>query len=197
MKPASRVPGGNRTRLASLEGWCLCQSAKNTCRRKERESNPQGCEARPGSSGVPSPVGLPFRKAAVAGIEPASGRLTVAFPYQHRTHRITSVRTAGFEPAVSRSQGRRIARLSYVLRQTRSRERPAGVEPALPPWQGDRLPLHHGRLVGSRIVKDRQSTGRESNPRRRCTGAVSWPLDHQCSSFCQWDRWASNPHRPV
>jgi hypothetical protein len=25
--------------------------------------------------------------AAVAGIEPASGRLTVAFPYQHRTHR--------------------------------------------------------------------------------------------------------------
>ena len=25
-------------------------------------------------------------------------------------------------------------------------ERPAGVEPARPPWQGDRLPLHHGRL---------------------------------------------------
>ena len=35
-------------------------------------------------------------------------------------------------------------------------ERPAGVEPAHPPWQGDRLPLHHGRLVGSRIVKDRE-----------------------------------------
>ena len=34
------------------------------------------------------------------------------------------------------------------------KERPAGVEPARPPWQGDRLPLHHGRLVGSRIVKD-------------------------------------------
>ena len=30
-------------------------------RRKERESNPQGCEARPGSSGVPSPIGLSFR----------------------------------------------------------------------------------------------------------------------------------------
>ena len=61
-------------------------------RRKERESNPQGCEARPDSSGVPSPFGLPFRciKAAAAGIEPASGRLTVAFPYQHRTHRIVS-----------------------------------------------------------------------------------------------------------
>lgn len=61
-------------------------------RRKERESNPQGREARPGSSGVPSPIGLPFHciKAAAAGIEPASGRLTVAFPYQHRTHRIVS-----------------------------------------------------------------------------------------------------------
>ena len=26
-------------------------------------------------------------------------------------------------------------------------ERPAGVEPTHPPWQGDRLPLHHGRFV--------------------------------------------------
>ena len=32
-----------------------------------------------------------FGQAAVAGIEPASGRLTVAFPYQHGTHRIASV----------------------------------------------------------------------------------------------------------
>ncbi len=42
-------------------------------RRKERESNPQGCEARPASNGVPSPVGLPFRSQAPAGgIEPPS-----------------------------------------------------------------------------------------------------------------------------
>ena len=33
-----------------------------------------------------------------------------------------------------------------------SSERPAGVEPAHPPWQGDRLPLHHGRLVLLRRV---------------------------------------------
>ena len=26
-------------------------------------------------------------------------------------------------------------------------ERPVGVEPTLPPWQGSRLPLHHGRVV--------------------------------------------------
>ena len=89
--------------------------ARVTPRRKGRESNPQGCEARPGSSGVPSPVGLYFRKAAAAGIEPASGRLTATYPDQHGTHRITSVRTAGFEPAISCSRGTRNTRLSYVL----------------------------------------------------------------------------------
>ena len=64
------------------------------------------------------------------------------------------------------------------------KKRPAGVEPAHPPWQGSRLPLHHGRVVGSRLVKDHQSTGRDSNPRRRITGAVSWPLGHQCMFLC-------------
>lgn len=84
-------------------------------KRKGRESNPQGREARPGSSGVPSPVGLPFRKAAAAGIEPASRRLTAAFPYQHRTHRINPVRTAGFEPTISCTRNTRNTRLSHVL----------------------------------------------------------------------------------
>jgi hypothetical protein len=31
MLPAVRVPCGNRTRLSSLEGWCLSRSAKGTC----------------------------------------------------------------------------------------------------------------------------------------------------------------------
>ena len=26
-------------------------------------------------------------------------------------------------------------------------ERVEGIEPSHPPWQGDRLPLHHGRMV--------------------------------------------------
>ena len=60
----------------------------SNARRKERELNSQGFNARSASNGVPSPIGLPFhKKAPAAGIEPASGRLTVAFPYQHRTHR--------------------------------------------------------------------------------------------------------------
>ena len=103
-------------------------------------------------------LALPFcHQAPVGGIEPPifglTGRRLTVWP-----HRIMSVRTAGFEPAISCSRGTRNTRLSYVL----IRERPAGVEPALPPWQGGRLPLHHGRLVGSRIVKDPRA------PDQRC-----------------------------
>ena len=111
-------------------------------------------------------------QAAAAGIEPASGRLTAAYPYQHGFHRKwkSTVRTAGFEPAVSCARSTRISRLSYVLFW----KRPAGVEPALPPWQGDRLPLHHGRASNrNQIVKDQQSTGPDSNRRLRITGAQS------------------------
>jgi hypothetical protein len=93
---AVRVPCGNRTRLSSLEGWCLSRSAKGTCRQGGRS----GSRTRkavlkrlvPLRTLLPSPIGLPFHciQAAAAGIEPASGRLTVAFPYQHRTRRIMS-----------------------------------------------------------------------------------------------------------
>ena len=36
-----------------------------------------------------------MHRAAVAGIEPASRRLTVAFPYQHRTHRNRRMKAEG------------------------------------------------------------------------------------------------------
>ena len=80
---------------------------------------------------------------------------------------------AGFEPAVSCARSTRNTRLSYILPASPERtvftgyvtvdqsgrdseERPAGVEPARPPWQGDRLPLHHGRVVVCRIVKEQE-----------------------------------------
>ena len=62
----------------------------------------------------------------------------------------------------------------------RGNERPAGIEPALPPWQGSRLPLHHGRLSVTTKLSMNQSTGPDSNRRHRITGAESWPLDDQC-----------------
>ena len=115
------------------------------------------------------------RKAAVAGIEPASKRLTAACPYQHEHHR--TKRNVWIDRRVSSTCDRNPIRLersfqffSVELKRGRStdparkthseqsrlsdatrckrpvcQERPAGVEPALPPWQGSRLPLHHGR----------------------------------------------------
>ena len=146
-------------------------------KRKGRESNPQGREARPGSSGVPSPVGLPFRflKAPVGGIEPPiiglTGRRLTVWP-----HRIMSVRTAGIEPAFSCSQGTRDARLPHIL-NLKSAQRELNPH------------VRHGKATGCRYIMGAwldaglskiESTGRDSNPRRRITGAVSWPLDHQC-----------------
>ncbi len=123
------------------------------------------------SKQLPSPIGLPFRiafaKAAAAGIEPAKGRLTGACLYQHRPHRNESgwqdlnlrsqapraCAMPGFATPC-RSQGGRI-RTDALLLPTQADSKlshtlklkcPAGVEPALPPWQGSRLPLHHGRV---------------------------------------------------
>ena len=55
----------------------------------------------------------------------------------------------GFEPTVSCSRSTRPkkqhrARFSHTLI---IEERPARIELAIPPWQGDGLPLHHGRLL--------------------------------------------------
>ena len=55
-----RVPCGNRTRLASLEGWCLCRSAKGTKAEGERVGLSR-LIARPLSGRLPSPIGLTFR----------------------------------------------------------------------------------------------------------------------------------------
>ena len=67
------VPCGREVRLARLEAWGLCRSAKGTCMVcGRRGSRTPKAFARPLSRRLPSPVGLSFRKAAVAGIEPAT-----------------------------------------------------------------------------------------------------------------------------
>ncbi len=54
---------------------------------------------------------------------------------------------------------------------SRTEERPVGVEPTHPPWQGDRQPLHHGR------VHNRQSIRRDLHPRHH-RGRVACLLLH-------------------
>ena len=78
------------------------------------------------------------RKAPAGGIEPPicdlTGRCLTVWP-----HRIISVRTAGFEPAISCSRGTRNTRLSYVLnRQSAQRE--------------SNPHFRHGKAVGFRYI---------------------------------------------
>ncbi len=113
-----RVSCGSRTRLARLEAWNLCRSAKGTCRqggRRESRTLKAYRSTAFEAAAVANRLALPFSSAAEAGIEPATKRLTVAFPYQHRTHRIISVRTAGFEPAISCFRNTRDTKLPHVL----------------------------------------------------------------------------------
>jgi hypothetical protein len=155
-------------------------------------------DARPLSRRLPLPVGLYFRKAAAAGIEPASGRLTAAYPYQHGTHRITSVRTVGFEPTISCFRSRRNGQ-AFPRPDSRA---PSGSRTGHHPKDGPSAMARRQAAATSWALgwkpncQRPKSTGRDSNPRRRITKAVSSPLDHRCL-FSKWDRRASNPHRPV
>jgi hypothetical protein len=89
-------------------------------------------------------LALPLR-AAEAGIEPAG------YAFNRRAHATNSSPSAIESAQLDLNQrspasgAGGIARLSHTPMQ----ERPAGVEPAHPPWQGSRLPLHHGRLLRS------------------------------------------------
>ena len=83
-----------------------------------------------------------FFLAPAAGIEPATKRLTVALPYQHRTHRNVS---GGRRTRTIDLQGMNLA--SYQL--LHPAKRPARIELASSAWQADGLPLHHGRETAS------------------------------------------------
>jgi hypothetical protein len=151
-------------------------------RRKERESNPQGCHARPASNGVPSPVGLPFRftKAAVAGIEPASGRLTAAYPYQHGSHRIVSFSQDGW-----------IRTSDLVLPGHAECQAFPRPETNLQSAQRESNPhVRHGKATGCRYIMGAWLEAELSRIDKHPAAAAFRLLD-------QWDRWASNPHRPV
>ena len=82
---------------------------------------------------------------------------------------------AGFEPAISCSRSTRNSKLSHTP--------PKSTQP-----ESNRHFLH-GKQIGIRYImgalsdfelSKNESTGRESNPRRRITGAESSPLDDQC-----------------
>ncbi len=141
-----RARQGSGRRVRTFVSWF--KAKRPTTSRSPITAKPKAESGRNGRSALGFRLSaFRFGKAPVGGIEPpiiglTGRRLTV------RPHRIISVRTAGFEPAISCSRG---TRNGQAFLRPESQERPAGVEPALPPRQGGRLPLHHGRI---QIVKD-------------------------------------------
>jgi hypothetical protein len=141
--------------------------------------------ARPGSSRVPSPVGLPFRIIELRRQEsnlrpPVNSRALVPARTPPESSRQT-VGMAGFEPALSCSRSRRIGQAFPHPESPRS---PTSAQRESNPH------VRHGKAVGYRYImgtiavpelsKRAESTGWDSNPRPRLTRAESSPLDDQC-----------------
>ena len=152
-----RVLCESRTRLARLEAWSLCRSAKSTLLSAEGERvELSRLIARPLSKRLPSPIGLPFRSSSCGGRnrtcdEAINSRPPV--PAQDPPHQ---VRTTGFEPAFSCFRNTRDARTSPRPEV----ERLAGLEPAIPAWQASTLPLRHRRLLAIKLSKIIRAPGR-------------------------------------
>ena len=147
-------------------------------------------------------LALPFSlsKAAAAGIEPASGRLTAAYPYQHGSHRIKSVRMAGFEPAISCSRSTRNTRLSHTLRS----RAPSGSRTRTSAMARQKAAATSWALVACAELSRIKSTGPDSNRRRRrpplrggARGAESSPLDDQCMQIVSRTTGARTLTSPV
>ena len=152
------VPCGSRTRLTSLEGWDRCRSAKGTqggrrgsrTPKAHRSSRPPLRGGARGPGAVADRLVLPHQ-AAVAGIEPASGRLTAAYPYQHGSHR-NEVSVVGFEPTISCSRRTQNPRLSHTLKRSAQPELNRHV---LHGEQGGYRYIM-GALQSNQIVKDQE-----------------------------------------
>jgi hypothetical protein len=78
----------------------------------------------------------------------------------------------GLEPV---SPARQAGRHTRFVTGHQFSERPAGVEPARPPWRGGRQPLHHGR-----VVRPAGAVGVEPTPGRFGGGRAA-VTPHPCS----------------
>lgn len=175
--------GWNRTNIGTFRASHPAIGPPRTIENALRESNP------PFRVGSPAPLPLGQEhvhdRAAAAGIEPASGRVTAACPYQHGHHRIEHSGRLDSNQRSRAPEARGMTRLPHALlsfvveRRLRKSAQPDSNR-HIRPGEAARCRLRHGRLVVARIVKERQSTGPDSNRRCRATRAESSPLDHQC-----------------
>ena len=162
-------------------------------RRKERESNSQGIYTRSVSNGVPSPIGLPFHIKSSGSrnrtcVWAINSRLPV--PTQDPPEYISyqsgwsDLNRRSRAPEARAPKKHHRARLSHTLI---TEERPARIELAIPPWQGDGLPLHHGRLLLAQPNCQRSRAPSENRThaaalRKRCHSTRPSVLIHSVGS---------------
>jgi hypothetical protein len=156
------------------------------CRRKGRESNPQGSSLARVRAGCRRRSACPSEFFSSGGrnrtcVPPVNSRVPVPAraPPESSRH---PVGMAGFEPALSCSRSRRIGQAFPHPESPRS---PTSAQRESNPH------VRHGEAVGYRYImgtiavpelsKRAESTGWDSNPRPRVTSAESSPLDDQCS----------------
>ncbi len=145
--------------------------------------------ARPSSSRVPSPFGLPFRPCSTGG-----RNRTCELLFNREAHEPAHA-TPVTKPDLSRG-GRIRTGVLLVPNQADCQAFPRPESSRLPSAQRESNPhFRHGKAAGCRYIMSTfadaelsktESTGWDSNPRRRITGAESSPLDDRC-------RYGSNP----
>ena len=160
---ASSAGSGSRTPIAWLEDRSRALGPIPRPASGRRGSRTLKAHRSPGfgPGAVADRLVLPHRPAPAAGIEPASPRLTAGRSYQHELHRNRRIGQSGWPDLNRRFPAPKaggLARLSYIPSHLADKC-PAGVEPARPPWQGGRLPLHHGHDHRRRIVKEPRAPG--------------------------------------
>ncbi len=206
----SSTGSGSRTRAAWLEAR---RHAARPIPHHRTKAEGEGVEpsrrlARLISNQMPSPIGLPFRicrsEAPAEGFEPP----IVALTRRRLTNSATPVTIAGgmagFEPAFSCSRSRRISQAfphPERFRQSAQRESNPHIRPGeaagsryimgtnldSSPWTFASLLLWTSNVF---LLLSNQSTGWDSNPRRRVTNAESSPLDDQCTLIASRTRGA-------
>jgi hypothetical protein len=153
-------------------------------KRKERESNPQGSSLARFRAGCRHRSACPSESSSSGGrnrtrVLPVNSRALVPARTPPESSR-QPVGMAGFEPALSCSRSRRI---SQAFPHPESSRSPTSAQRESNPH------VRHGEAVGYRYIMGTfavpglskiESTGWDSNPRRRLTRAGSSPLDDQC-----------------
>ena len=144
-----RVPRGSRTRLSSLEDWCLPLGQGH-----DRRSRAEGEGVEPSrliartvfESAADRRIRLALRIRSCGGRNRTCELLSLTVSVACTSYMLPPESIQSGRPDLNRRSPGPEAGGFPGFPTPRTMKCPAGVEPALPPWQGSRLPLHHGHI---------------------------------------------------